>query len=148
LKCLNIYTNVIPSNIKNIRPVIGDLVCKLRDCCGDLEDSILFELRVVLSEMLVNAIRHGNREDENKTVKIRAGIVDDGNLFIIVEDEGSGYDFKNIWKRHKSCNETVSPLEIESCGRGTMIVRGLCDKVKVNAKGNKIVVLKNISKTH
>jgi serine/threonine-protein kinase RsbW len=93
------------------------LVCKLRDCCGDLEDSILFELRVVLSEMLVNAIRHGNREDENKTVKIRAGIVDDGNLFIIVEDEGSGYDFKNIWKRHKSCNETVSPLEIESCGR-------------------------------
>jgi len=31
-------------------------------------------------------------------------------------------------------------------GRGIMIVKSLCDKVKVNRKGNKIIILKSIEK--
>lgn len=144
MKCLKIYNNVIPSNINNVRPVVDDLVCSLSDYCGGLNDSILFDLKVVLNEMLINAIRHGNREDENKTVKIKAGIAANRNLFIIIEDEGSGYDFKNMCESCKSFNETADLLETEDCGRGIMIVRGLCDRVKVNSKGNKIVILKRI----
>jgi serine/threonine-protein kinase RsbW len=144
LKCLNIYANVIPSNINNVRTVVDDLICSLCDCLkGEPNDSVLFDLKVVLNEMLINAIRHGNREDENKMVKIKAGIAVN-NLFIIIEDEGSGYNFKNICKNHKSFNETADLLEIENRGRGIMIVRSLCDRVKVNAKGNKIVILKKI----
>jgi serine/threonine-protein kinase RsbW len=144
LKCLDIYTNIIPSDINNIRQVINGLVCKLQDCCGCLDDSVLFDLRVVISEMLINAIRHGNREDVNKTVKIKAGIAANRNLFIIIEDEGSGYDFEKVCESRKYFNETAGLLETGDCGRGIMIVRGLCDRVKVNEKGNKIVILKRI----
>jgi serine/threonine-protein kinase RsbW len=148
LKCLNIYTNAIPSDISNVRSVISGLVCKLRDFCGCLDDSVLFDLKVVLNETLINAIRHGNREDVNKTVKIKAGIAAGKNLFIIIEDEGSGYDFKKICESRKSFDETAGLPDAEDCGRGIMIVRGLCDRVKVNAKGNKIVILKKIDEAH
>ncbi|MGE5613493.1 MAG: ATP-binding protein [Bacillota bacterium] len=149
MKCLKTYNNVIPSNINNVRTVIDDLICNLCDCLnGGLNDSVIFDLKVVLNEMIINAIRHGNKEDENKSVKIKAGIAVNKNLFIIIEDEGSGYNFKDICDRCKSYDETVDVLETKDCGRGIMIVRGLCDRVKVNAKGNKIVILKRINETH
>lgn len=150
LKGLNVYKRLIPSRISSVRIVVGELIHNLQRCCGELDEGILFELRVVLNELLVNAIKHGNMDDENKNIKIVAGIVKHKDLFVIVEDEGCGYDFDyTSGNLAPLCEEieTFDVSECAECGRGILIIQSLCDSVRVNTKGNKTVILKRILKT-
>ncbi|NLH96982.1 MAG: ATP-binding protein [Clostridiaceae bacterium] len=144
MKSRCIYSSTISSELSNVRLVVEELISCLKRNCGELCEEVLFDFRVILNEVLVNAILHGNHGDESKRVKIDAGTTEKGDVFLIIEDEGSGYDFESVCKKHKTA---VTDLEdmIES-GRGIMIVKSLCDKVKVNRKGNKIIILKSIEK--
>lgn len=145
MKSLDVYSNFVPSSISCIRIVTEDMIRSLQYKYGALNESTLFELKVILNELLINAIRHGNLEDENKNVKINAGIDVYGNLFIIIEDEGCGYDYCHTCNRLKPFCEDTEPSNMTESGRGILILRSLCDKVKVNNKGNKIVILKKIA---
>jgi len=145
VRSLGFYSSSVPSTINSIRIVVEELIGSLQRECGVLEESILFELKVILNELLINAIRHGNLEDESKGVKINAGIGAHGKLYIIIEDEGCGFDYVNICDQLKPFCEDTQTSDMAESGRGILILRGLCDKVKVNSKGNKIVVLKEIT---
>ena len=128
-----------------IETVVDDLLRSLQNDCGQMYDETIFDLKVILNEVLVNAIMHGNHEDASKRVKIEAGFIDEEDIFLIIEDEGCGYDFKEICKKHRS---GITELDhLNERGRGMMIIKGLCDKVKVNKKGNKIVIVKRIEKS-
>ena len=144
MKIQDIYSTCVPSSINCIGTVVEELIDNLKNSYGDVKECTLFELKVILNEVLVNAIRHGNKEDEKKHVKIEAGISGQGVMLIMVEDEGCGYDFVNTCNCRKPFCEGIDPLDISECGRGIMIVKSLCDSVKVNAKGNKIIIYKNI----
>lgn len=146
MKSLGIYSTCIPSNVNSIRIVVSELINSLQRGYGGLSDSTLFELKVILNEILTNAVRHGNKDDEGKSVKVNAGVSEQGLMFIIVEDEGCGYDYIDTWGCRKPCCEMTDPLNITENGRGIMIIRGLCDRVKVNSKGNKIVITKSITR--
>lgn len=145
MKSLGFYSSFVPSTINSIRIVVEELISSLQRKCGVLDESILFELKVILNELLINAIRHGNMEDESKGVKINAGIGAHGKLYIIIEDEGCGYDYVHTCNRLKPFCEDTQPSNMTESGRGILILRSLCDKVKVNSKGNKIVILKEIA---
>lgn len=146
LKSLDIYRACMPSNLNNIGMVVKEFICSLQNSYGKVNDSTIFELQVILNEVLINAVRHGNREDERKYVKVQAGVSGQNVMFIIVEDEGGGYDFSDTCSCRKPYCEVTDPLDITESGRGIMIIRSLCDIVKVNAKGNKIVILKSIAR--
>lgn len=145
MKSRCIYSRNIASELSNVRFVVEELISCLLHNCGELCEEVLFDLKVILNEVLVNAILHGNHGDESKRVKIDAGITEKDDVFLIIEDEGSGYDFEGICEKHKPAVTDLDDM-IES-GRGIMIVKGLCDKVKVNRKGNKIIILKRIEKS-
>lgn len=134
----------MPSNINNIGIVVEGLLNRLQDTCGLLNDTILFDLKVILNELLINAILHGNRENESKSVRISADIADKSELYIIIEDEGCGYDFSKLCSEQDLHPCETGPDNVCECGRGIRIVRSLCDQVKVNAKGNKIIIMKRI----
>ena len=146
MKSQRFYNTCIPSSVSSIGIVVNELINSLQIGYGGINECTLFELRVILNEILVNAVRHGNRDDEGKIVKIKAGISERGLMFIIVEDEGCGYDFSDTCNCRKPCCEVTDPLDINENGRGIMIIRSLCDKVKVNSRGNKIIVAKNIAR--
>jgi serine/threonine-protein kinase RsbW len=146
LKSRGIYSTCVPSSINSIAIIVNELIQSLQSSYGSVNECTLFELRVILNEVLVNAVRHGNREDERKIVKVDAGISGQGIMFIIVEDEGSGYDFKDTCSCSKPFCGMTDPLEVSESGRGIMIIRSLCDNVKVNARGNKIIIAKSIAK--
>ncbi len=132
----------MPSNINNIGIIVEGLLNSLQEACGPLNDTTLFDLRVILNELLINAIMHGNRESEDKSVRIGAGIADNNKLYITIEDEGCGYDYSKL------CSEQAAqPCDTDSesvceCGRGLKIVKCLCDQVRVNSRGNKIIIMK------
>jgi serine/threonine-protein kinase RsbW len=134
----------VPSNINNIGIIVEGLLNSLQKACGPLNDTTLFDLKVILNELLINAIMHGNRESEDKSVRISAGIADKNKLYIIIEDEGYGYDYSKLCGEQSSRPCDTDPENVCECGRGLKIVKCLCDQVKVNAKGNKIVIMKSI----
>lgn len=145
MKNLEIFSASVPSSINSIGKVVDEFITKLQCSYGAVNECILFELRVILNEVLINAIRHGNREDVNKIVKVDAGISGRGMIFIIVEDEGCGYDFDQVCNCRDSLFDITDLQDMNECGRGIKIVRSLCDHVKVNAKGNKIILAKNLT---
>lgn len=96
------------------------------------EQSNLF---VALDEAFVNAVKHGNKFDAQKLVRITAEISKVEAKFTI-EDEGEGFDVKNI----------PDPLDPENLfktsGRGVLFIYNIMDEVKYNERGNRLTMVK------
>ncbi len=92
-------------------------------------------LFVALDEAFVNAVKHGNKFDAGKNIRIVADITPKEARFTI-EDEGEGFDVSAI----------PDPTDIEnlfkSSGRGVMFMYNIMDEVAYNEKGNRITLVK------
>jgi len=138
LEALNLE---IKSDINSISSAVYGVMQYLDDSCQDIKECLIFEIRVILNELLINSIIHGNKMDPKKKVFIRVRITGNNRFFAYIEDEGKGYNY------NKYLNQKESPhkiAEIKETGRGMLITENLCDKIKFNSKGNKILVLKKI----
>ncbi len=98
---------------------IGENIARtLRHYCGDRE-KLAYDLNLVLTEAMANAIKHANEGDPAKEVHIEISIVSQ-ELIIRVFDFGSGFKIeKYIEPRH--------PLEED--GRGIYLMHSIMDKV-------------------
>lgn len=96
------------------------------------EKSNLF---VALDEAFVNAVKHGNKFDAQKLVRITAEVSKLEARFTI-EDEGEGFDVKNI----------PDPLDPENLfkttGRGVLFIYNIMDEVNYNDRGNRLTMVK------
>jgi len=99
-----------------------DLALQLQGFKGDRED-LANQLNVVLTEAMVNAIRHANAGDPDKEVDIRITI-SDNELLLQVFDQGQGFDLNNIQDPGFEGEELL-----ETGGRGIYIIRTLMDSV-------------------
>jgi len=140
LKVLKLYDFSINSELCNVCESVNNIVDFILNRYGPVRDDILFEIKVILNELLLNAIIHGNKEDKTKQVKVRTGIENDF-VYFIIEEEGEGFDI-NCCSQPEGCLDIP---DLKESGRGILIVKNLCDKVKYNTRGNKIVVLKKLN---
>lgn len=138
------YNSTIPGKIESVRSVVRDITSYLTNSYGIINETTLFELKVILNELILNAIRHGNKEDCTKAVKIKTAITKDKYVIFLIEDEGEGYDYKCITQENKNPFEIAEICGLNETGRGLFIVKNLCDKMKFNSKGNKVLVLKKL----
>lgn len=96
------------------------------------EQSNLF---VALDEAFVNAVKHGNKFDTRKLVRITAEVSKKEAKFT-VEDEGEGFDVKNI-------PDPLDPANLfKSSGRGVLFIYNIMDEVKYNDRGNRLTMVK------
>ena len=100
-------------------------------------DSNLF---IALDEAFVNAVKHGNKYDESKCVRISAEVSANEARFTI-EDEGEGFNVA----------EVPDPTNIENLfktsGRGVLIIHNVMDEVKYNERGNRLEMIKKSERT-
>lgn len=130
------------------------------DCVGTTVDSVLgyvfenfgpldmceqFELKVILNELLLNAVKHGCDEDKQKCIHIVAGINRKKEFHLLVRDEGTGFDCHCLQAKSKGQDES-DIMNMKETGRGIVIVRSLCDKIVYNSKGNKVLIVKKLYK--
>ncbi|MBX3293388.1 MAG: ATP-binding protein [Acidobacteria bacterium] len=98
----------------------------------DPERSNLF---VALDEAFVNAVKHGNKYDADKVVRIECEISQKEARFT-VEDEGEGFDV----------NAIPDPLDPENLfktsGRGVLFIYNIMDEVAYNERGNRLTMVK------
>lgn len=142
---ISLKTYIIPSNIEKMCCTIKVMLKDIQAGCNCISEDTLFELKVILNELLSNAIKHGNKMNELKKLKVVSGLTTDSKIFFVIQDEGEGFDC--------SCNKSLinspdSPCfdfnDLKETGRGIYIVRELCDRVIYNEKGNKVIVIKKI----
>lgn len=94
-----------------------------------------FAVKLALEEALINAIKHGNRLNPHKKVRIEAR-VSDRRLEIIIEDEGPGFT------RHAVPDPTLRE-NIEKCsGRGILLMEAYMNSVHWSHGGRRVKMVK------
>jgi serine/threonine-protein kinase RsbW len=111
-----------------------------------MDNDLLFELKVVLNELILNAIIHGNKEDKDKFVEVNAAITKSNYFLLSISDEGEGYDYNFYLKKCSENKDVLCWNDVEEKGRGIKIVKSLCDNIRFNEKGNKVFVVKSLEK--
>lgn len=92
-------------------------------------------LFVALDEAFVNAVKHGNKNDLTKLVKITAELSQKEASFT-VEDEGEGFDIHEI-------PDPCDPANLfRASGRGVLLIYNIMDEVEYNAQGNRVKMIK------
>ena len=108
-----------------------DLVQQMSDAVGrqtGLTDDQLYDVGVAIRETVINAIRHGNRQDVARQVSVEwRGSARDG-LSILVSDEGSGFDPEAI-------ADPLAPENLmKGSGRGLLFMRAYMDEVDISLR--------------
>ncbi|MEO6334417.1 MAG: ATP-binding protein [Pyrinomonadaceae bacterium] len=99
------------------------------------EQSNLF---VALDEAFVNAVKHGNKFDVKKLVRVIAEVSSAEARFTI-EDEGEGFDVNSI-------PDPLDPSNLfKTSGRGVLFIYNIMDEVKYNDRGNRLTMIKKRS---
>lgn len=104
----------------------------LRNIEGILDPDTFFNTKLILNELMINSVIHGNCGDLDKMINIKV-YINKSRVIIEVSDEGSGicYDLKD-------CGE----FDYLESGRGLMLVEGLSDKLNVD--GNTVTCVQYI----
>jgi len=93
-----------------------------------LDDEALHWVGVAVRESVINAIKHGNKGDGQKSVRVEFTPLDASNrpgLAIRVRDEGPGFDPADV-------PDPLDPENVlKSCGRGIFIMRSFMDELVV-----------------
>jgi serine/threonine-protein kinase RsbW len=139
-----IYSEMINSDAYEVCRQVKIILNRLKGIPG-IDDDQRFDIRVILSELLQNAIRHGNAMDSNKKVLVDVWLQDNSRvLFICVADQGQGFDVKRtVGGGEKSIGG--DSLAMDESGRGLLIVQRLCDDIQFNPVGNAITVKKRLN---
>jgi serine/threonine-protein kinase RsbW len=91
-----------------------------------LDEDTVHWIGVAVRESVINAIKHGNREDQGKLVTVEftfAPIAEPGELVVRVLDQGQGFDPEEI-------ADPLAPENLlKSSGRGIFFMRSFMDDV-------------------
>lgn len=123
----------IPSLISLMHGVLDYLMRRVeKSGVVKSENSNLF---IALDEAFVNAVKHGNKFDTTKLVRITAEVSTKEARFT-VEDEGEGFNVAEI----------PDPTNVENLfktsGRGVLIIHNVMDEVHYNERGNRLEMIK------
>lgn len=125
--CFHI-SQIICSDLCEIQNFLDDIVLKLGDIIKD--EILLFDIRLILSELIINSAIHGNKKDKCKKISVKLD-VDKKSFRLEVTDEGNGFIFDK---------GAYDPLELKCSGRGLVIADGLSDEFYID--NNKVVSVK------
>jgi len=96
-------------------------------------------LFIALDEAFVNAVKHGNKSNPHKLLRITAELSHKEACFT-VEDEGEGFDIGEI-------PDPCDPANLfRTSGRGVLLIYNIMDEVEYNAQGNRVKMVKSPEK--
>jgi serine/threonine-protein kinase RsbW len=95
----------------------------------------IFAVRLALEEALLNAIKHGNKNDPSRQVRVRS-VVTAERVEVEVKDEGQGFDPSAV------PNPCTAEGQQRASGRGIHLMRGCLSSVRYNERGNAVTLTK------
>jgi len=128
----------IPSHTRFLRIIgkIGEKVAEEINCPAELRAALPGHLAVVLTEGLVNAIKHANSAEPTKDIHVRINF-SHKDLVVRIYDNGIGFDLDAVPE------PSFNSHEMDDKGRGIFILRSLMDTVKyVRSDGENVLEMK------
>ncbi len=116
----------VHSDINSVKSIVEDILQNIKEI---INENTFFNTKIILNELIINGVLHGNRQDLNKQIIINLRI-NKSCIIIEVTDEGSGIIYK-----HK----TIGDYDFCESGRGLMLVEGLADKLAID--GNRVTCI-------
>jgi serine/threonine-protein kinase RsbW len=114
----------IPSNYELLDFI--QLVCDRLAALAALDEDATHWIGVAVRESVINAIKHGNREDYDKLVTVEFSLIPvnaPAEFIVRVLDQGQGFDPEEI-------ADPLAPENIlKSSGRGIFFMRSFMDDV-------------------
>jgi anti-sigma regulatory factor (Ser/Thr protein kinase) len=95
------------------------------------------EFKVIVRELLNNAISHGNREIAEKVITLRIEYLGARRFKIVVEDQGRGFNYRNITMDIPENTENIRR-------KGYVLINAFSKRIEFNEKGNRISVYTEI----
>ena len=102
---------------------------------NSFSNSDIFAVRLALEEAFLNAIKHGNKMDSEKEIKIGC-LVDMDKVEISMTDQGNGFDPTSV--PDPRCKQNL----YKAHGRGLLLIRSYMDIVEFNERGNSVRMVK------
>jgi serine/threonine-protein kinase RsbW len=110
-----------------------------------LDDDALHWVGVAVRESVINAIKHGNRDDERKHVYVEFTPLSNSTpagIAIRVRDEGPGFDPADV-------PDPLAPENVlKASGRGIFIIRTFMDEMRLQRApegGMEVVMVKRVA---
>jgi len=99
-----------------------------------LGDELAYAVDMAVREAVANAVKHGNKLDESKTVEITLGDVGE-SIEVTVRDHGVGFDVDGV------PDPTDPEHLLNTNGRGILFMRSFMDEVEwTEAPGGGLIV--------
>ena len=119
----------IPSLSANIR-IVESFVDNAKEKYS-LDDDLYGNIMIAVVESVTNAILHGNKTDESKTVKLSA-MLEDEQVTFTIEDQGHGFNQDHL-------PDPTAPENVRNPGgRGIYLMKHLADEVHFTKEGRKV----------
>jgi serine/threonine-protein kinase RsbW len=127
-----------------------DLVQVLSDrmsSIAGLDEDSTHWVSVAVRESVINAVKHGNREDPAKHVTVEFTLtprVAPGEFAVTVLDQGAGFDYEDV-------GDPLAPENLlKSSGRGIFFMRNFMDDVAITRRpegGMSVRMVKKLAPT-
>jgi serine/threonine-protein kinase RsbW len=124
---------IVESKATAVVDVCNDIMAKLREFNFDKDD--IFAVHLTFEEAFLNAVKHGNKNDPAKKVKIDYSVTPE-KVEITITDEGDGFEPEAV-DDPRFGNGLYEPG-----GRGLLLMNSYMDTVKYNDKGNSVYMVR------
>ena len=124
---------VVDSKSSAVVDVCKEILAKLEEHNFDKDDT--FAVHLTLEEAFLNAVKHGNKNDPTKKVKIDYS-VNSEKVEITITDEGVGFEPESV------DDPRFGEGLYEPGGRGLLLMNSYMDIVKYNEQGNSVYMLR------
>lgn len=132
----------VPSHTRYLRMIssVGEKVAEEINCTEGVCESLPSQLATVLTEGLVNAIKHAKGSGQDAEIHVRIN-VSDKVLIVRIYDNGLGFDLDAV---PAPCFTSDG---VEEKGRGIFILKSLMDTVKYSRAngGNVLEMIKKLA---
>ena len=132
-KKTNSNSMVIESRPSALREAYKNILSELRNY--NFKDDDIFSVHLALEEAFANAVRHGNKMDPARKVKIDYSVSSD-RIEISVTDEGNGFN-PGIIPDPRYGENLYMPS-----GRGLFLIQSYMNEVEFNDCGNSVRMVK------
>jgi serine/threonine-protein kinase RsbW len=130
---------VVDSKSSAVVEVCKEILAKLEEHNFDKDD--IFAVHLTLEEAFLNAVKHGNKMDPTKKVKIDYSISSE-KVEITRTDEGQGFEPEAVE------DPRFGKGLYEPGGRGLLLMNSYMDIVKYNEEGNSVHMVRYKEKPH
>jgi anti-sigma regulatory factor (Ser/Thr protein kinase) len=125
---------------KKVKQIVGEIARFIDERTPRQTHEERGELRLIFSELLYNAVLHGNASDAEKHVHVRVAL-SGSTVRARITDEGSGCCVQTVIKKLRAESDIYREK-----GRGLLLVEALSDSLYSDPKDRSVVFVKTIGK--